>query len=277
MTERTWFITGINSGFGRQLSEQILAGGGRVAGTVRRAGSVDDLKGQYGDALWVGYADVTDAAQIRSVVDAAFAALGPIDAVVANAGYGLFGAAEEFTDTQVEQQISTNLLGSIWTVRAALPHLRAQAGGRIIQFSSVAGLIANAGGSIYHASKWGVEGFAEALAEEVAPFGIEVTIVAPGGARTSFAHGSLQLAEPMTAYDGTPASFLRVLKDGNIPIIGDPAKMAATVIATLDQDPAPLRLVLGSDSYAGIVSQLQERLAQILPQQDSAARTDADD
>ncbi|MYU09559.1 SDR family oxidoreductase [Streptomyces sp. SID8361] len=249
MTERTWFITGINSGFGRQLSEQILAGGGRVAGTVRRAGSVDDLKSQYGDALWIGHADVTDAAQIRAAVDAAFAAFGRIDVVVANAGYGLFGAAEEFTDAQVEQQISTNLLGSIWTVRAALPHLRAQGGGRIIQFSSVAGLIANAGGSIYHASKWGVEGFAEALAEEVAPFGIEVTIVEPGGARTSFAHGSLQLAEPM----------------------------AAAVIATLDQEPAPLRLVLGSDSYAGIVSQLQERLAQILPQQDSAARTDADD
>lgn len=137
MTTRTWFITGVNSGFGRELAEQLLARGDRVAGTVRREGSVDDLRAGYGERFWLGHLDVTDLAQVRKVVDAAFDELGRIDVVVINAGYGLFGAAEEFTDEQVVHQITTNLLGSIQTARAALPHLRAQAGGRIIQLSSV--------------------------------------------------------------------------------------------------------------------------------------------
>ncbi|MFF4768758.1 SDR family oxidoreductase [Streptomyces sp. NPDC001255] len=277
MTKRTWFITGINSGFGRLLTERALEDGGRVAGTVRKPGSVADLESRHGDALWVGRTDVTDTVSLRRAVDGAFAAFGRIDVVVANAGYGLFGAAEELTDEQVEHQIATNLTGLIHTVRAALPHLRAQGGGRLVLFSSVAGLTANAGGSVYHASKWGVEGFAEALAPEVAPFGIDVTIVEPGGARTSFVRSGVRLAEPMPDYDGTPASFLRVLKDGDVPIPGDPAKMAAAVIASAGLSPAPLRIVLGSDSYQAITTQMQERLAQILPQKDSAAATDADD
>jgi len=113
MTTRTWFITGINSGFGRELTRQLLARGDRVAGTVRREGSVDDLRAQYGDRLWLGHLDVTDLPRIREVVDAAFANLGRLDVVVINAGYGLFGAAEELTDEQVQHQITTNLLGSI--------------------------------------------------------------------------------------------------------------------------------------------------------------------
>jgi len=275
MTDQTWLITGISSGFGREMTEQLLADGNRVAGTIRTPGAVDDLAARYGDALWVGRVDVTDPAGVSSVVNDAFAALGRIDAVVANAGYGLFGAAEELEDAQIEHQIATNLLGAIRTARAALPHLRRQGGGRIVFFSSVAGLTANAGGSIYHASKWGVEGFAEALAQEVAPFGIEVTIVEPGGARTSFAHGSLRLAEPMAAYDGTPAAAIRVLRSGDIPILGDPARMATRVIGSLDEHPAPLRIVLGSDAYGAITTQLRARLAQIEPQRDAAAETDA--
>lgn len=277
MAQRTWLITGISSGFGRAMTELLLARGDRVAGTVRRPGSVDDLAARYGDALHVGRADVTRATQLREAVDGAFATLQRIDAVVVNAGYGLFGAAEELTDEQIEHQLTTNLLGSIRTIRAALPHLRRQGGGRIIQFSSVAGLTAAAGASVYHASKWGVEGFAEALAQEVEPFGIGVTIVEPGGARTAFAGSSLQLAEPMPAYDGTPASFVRALKDGTMPIPGDPVRMAARVVSSLDEQPAPLRLVLGSDAYQGITAGLRARLSQIEPQRDSAAQTDAAD
>lgn len=276
MTTSTWFITGINSGFGRELAEQLLGGGHRVAGTVRRAGSADDLQAKYGDNLWLGHLDVTDLSTVRSTVDAAFAELGRIDVVVSNAGYGLFGAAEEVSDEQVVHVITTNLLGSIQTVRAALPHLRAQGGGRLIQISSVAGLAAHAGASLYHAGKWGVEGFMEALAPEVAPFGIGVTLVEPGGARTSFAGGSLQLGEPMAAYDKTPAAFVRVFRGADAPeLLGDPAKVAARVIASADEQPAPLRLVLGSDSYAGVTAALRNRLAQIEPQQESAAGTDA--
>ena len=276
MTTRTWFITGVNSGFGRELAEQLLARGDRVAGTVRREGSVDDLRAEYGDRFWLGRLDVTDVPRIREVVNAAFADLGRVDVVVINAGYGLFGAAEELTDEQVEHQVATNLLGSIHTARAALPHLRAQGGGRLIQLSSVAGLAAHAGASMYHAGKWGVEGFMEALAQEVAPFGIGVTLVEPGGASTSFAGGSLQLGEPLSAYEGTPASFVHRIKQAAIPLKGDPAKIAARIIESAAQQPAPLRLVLGSDSYQLITASLRNRLAQVEPQQATAAETDAD-
>ena len=275
MTSHTWFITGVNSGFGRELTRQLLERGDRVAGTVRRNGSVDDLKARYGDMFWVDHLDVTDLPRIREVVDAAFAALGRIDVVVANAGYGLFGAAEELTDEQVQHQIATNLLGSLQTARAALPHLRTQGGGRLIQFSSVAGLAAHAGASLYHASKWGVEGFMEALAQEVASFGIEVTIVEPGGARTEFTRGSLQVGQPLAAYAGTPAAMVHAFKEMSVPVPGDPAKIAARVIASVAQQPAPLRLVLGSDSYQAVTSALRKRLAQIEPQQTTAAQTDA--
>ncbi|MFE4217234.1 SDR family oxidoreductase [Streptomyces sp. NPDC056844] len=276
MTTQTWFITGVNSGFGRELAEQLLARGDRVAGTVRREGSVDDLRAEYGERFWLGHLDVTDLVQVRKVVDAAFAELGRIDVVVINAGYGLFGAAEEFTDEQVVHQITTNLLGSIQTARAALPHLRAQGGGRIIQLSSVAGLAAHPGASLYHAGKWGVEGFMEALAAEVAPFGIEVTIVEPGGARTSFTGSSLRLSEPLSAYDDTPAAAVRVFKDIAVPVPGDPVKVAARIIDSASEEPAPMRLVLGSDCYQGATAALRRRLAQIEPQQADAAGTDAD-
>ncbi|WP_305784442.1 SDR family oxidoreductase [Symbioplanes lichenis] len=267
----TWFITGISSGFGRELATQLLDAGHRVAGTVRSSSPLDG----YGDRLWLGRLDVTDPAAVRTTVDAAFAAMGRIDVVVPNAGYGLFGAAEEVTDEQAEHQITTNLLGTIRTVRAALPHLRAQGSGRVIALSSVAGLTAHPGASLYHASKWGVEGFMEALAAEVAPFGIGVTIVEPGGARTSFAGSSLRLGAPLAAYDGTPAAFVRAFAgDAVPPLPGDPAKIAARIVASAEEEPAPLRMVLGSDSYAAVTAALRARLAQVEPQEASAAATD---
>ncbi|GAA2471772.1 SDR family oxidoreductase [Winogradskya humida] len=273
MTTRTWFITGVNSGFGRELAEQLLSRGDRVAGTVRRPDSVKDLQETYAESFWAGHLDVTDVPRIREVVDAAFADLGRIDVVVINAGYGLFGAAEEVSDEQVQHQIATNLIGAIQTARAALPHLRTQGSGRIIQMSSVAGLAAHPGASLYHAGKWGVEGFMEALAQEVAPFNIGVTLVEPGGARTAFANGSLQLGEPLAAYDGTPAAMVRAFRNGPPALPGDPAKIAARVIDSVDEEPAPLRLVLGSDSYAAVTAALRARLAQVEPQRVTAAET----
>ena len=148
---------------------------------------------------------MTDAAAVRDVVDRSFASLGRIDVVVSNAGYGLFGAAEELSDEQVSHIIATNLTGSIQLIRASLPHLRAQGGGRIIQISTYGGQVAFPGNSMYHATKWGIEGFAESVAQEVAPFGIGVTIVEPGGARTEFRYGSAQVADLLPAYDGNPA------------------------------------------------------------------------
>jgi NAD(P)-dependent dehydrogenase (short-subunit alcohol dehydrogenase family) len=274
MTRRAWFITGINSGFGRHMTEQLLASGERVAGTVRKAGSVDDLVQKYGDQLWLGHLDVTDTEQVRAVVDRAFAHLGRIDVVVNNAGFGHFGAAEEVTDQQITDIISTNLIGSIQVVRAALPHLRAQGGGRLIQLSTYGGQAVNPGASLYHASKWGIEGFMESTARDVAPFNIGVTIVEPGGARTEFRYDSLKLAEPMTAYDGTPAAMVRGAKHRGHPSAGDPARMAARIIASADVEPAPLRLVLGSDAHRFLTAALSSRLAEVQAQAATAPATD---
>jgi NAD(P)-dependent dehydrogenase (short-subunit alcohol dehydrogenase family) len=276
MTTRTWFITGVSSGFGRHMAEQLLARGDRVAGTVRRKNAADDLRARYGDRFWLGDLDVSDLPRIREVVDAAFADLGRVDVVVANAGYGLFGAVEELSDEQIHHQIATNLLGSIMTFRAALPHLREQGGGRLIQLSSVGGLTAAAGASLYNASKWGVEGFMEALAKEVAPFAIGVTLVEPHGASTEFGRGSLQVGEPLPAYDATPASFVRHIKNGAVPLAGDPAKIAARIIAGAEQEPAPMRLVLGKASYEASAAALRDRLAQVESQKTTAAETDTD-
>ena len=275
MSKRSWFITGVNSGFGRLMTEQLLARGDRVAGTVRDTGSMADLKERYGDQLWLAQLDLTDLSGIRRVVSAAFDELRQIDVVVSNAGYGLFGAAEELSDAQIEHQIATNLVGPIQLVRAALPYLRGQEGGRIIGLSTYGGQAAVPGGSLYHASKWGLEGFLESMSVELASFRIGVTIVEPGGARTNFRFGSAQLGTPMEAYKATPAAMVHtMLKDATRLSPGDPAKMVSIIIDSADQDPAPKRLVLGSDSWGIIQRTLAERLASVEAQKDTASSTD---
>ena len=275
MAPRTWLITGVNSGFGRELTAQLLARGDRVVGTVRDTGRVADLSERYPDAFVAEVLDVRDLPAVREAVDRAFARHGRIDAIVSNAGYGLFGAAEELTDRQVADILATNLAGPIGLIRAALPHLRAQGGGRIIQLSTYGGQVAFAGNSLYHATKWGIEGFCESVAQEVAPFGIGVTIVEPGGARTEFRYGSAQVATPMPEYDATPAhAFQRMLDPENGPAPGDPARMAARIIESADAAPAPLRLVLGSQALASTIDTLRKRIAGFEAQADLAASTD---
>src|SRR5271157_827634 len=161
MSQRTWFITGVSSGFGRQLTDQLLGRGDCVVGTVRDAGKVADLHARYPEAFHAEVLDVTDTAAIREVVERSFTRLGRIDVIVSNAGYGLRGAAEELTDKQVEHIVATNLVGPIQLIRAALPHLRTQGGGRIMQISSSGGQVAFPGSSMYHAAKWGIESFVE--------------------------------------------------------------------------------------------------------------------
>ena len=273
---KTWFITGTSSGFGRVLTEKLLARGDRVAATLRRMDALDDLKAQHGDALWVASLDVTDTAAVRRVVDRAFAELGRIDVVVNNAAYALFGAAEEVSDEQIRHQIDTNVIGSIQVIRAALPHLRAQGGGRILQISSEGGQIAYPNFSLYHTSKWATEGFVEAVAQEVAPFGIAFTIVEPGPARTSFRAG-LVSPPPMAAYDDTPAGEVRrAVATGAFPLTGDPVKMVQAMIDCADRSPAPMRLTLGSGSYARIRSALVERIAALDAQKEIALSTEID-
>lgn len=273
---KTWFITGTSSGFGRILTEKLLARGERVAATLRKIDALNDLKAQYGEQLWVAPLDVTDAAAVRQVVNQAFADLGRIDVVVNNAAYALFGAGEEADDEQIRQQLDTNLIGSIQVIRAALPHLRAQGGGRVLQLSSEGGQIAYANFSYYHASKWGIEGFVEAVAQEVAPFGIEFTLVEPGPARTSFG-GGLVHATPLAEYEATPAGAVRRgVRDGSFAVTGDPAKMVDAMLHSADQSPAPRRLTLGRGAYTQIRAALVERLAALEAQQAVAFSTEAD-
>ncbi|TRZ60974.1 SDR family oxidoreductase [Pseudomonas alloputida] len=275
MNPRTWLITGISSGFGRELSEQLLARGDRVLGTVRDTAKVVDLNTRYPETLSVEQLDVTDVPAVRRVVEGAFARFGRIDVLISNAGYGLFGAAEELSDEQIERMIATNLTGSIQLIRAALPHLRAQGGGRVIQISSYGGQVAFAGNSLYHATKWGIEGFVESVAQEVAPFGIGMTIVEPGGARTEFRYGSAQVAELMPEYDATPAhAFLRMLDPDNGLAPGDPARMAARIIESVEIEPAPLRMVLGSQALQSTLETLRKRVADFETQAELAASTD---
>jgi NAD(P)-dependent dehydrogenase (short-subunit alcohol dehydrogenase family) len=210
MPQRTWFITGISGGFGRLLTEQLLERGDRVAGTARKLEVVDDLKTQYGDQLWLASLDLTDTSAIHRVVNEAFSAFGRIDVIVNNAGYGLLGAVEELSDEQITHQINTNLIGPIQVVRAALPHLRAQGGGRILQLSSMGGQIAFPGMSLYHTSKWAIEGFFESTAQDIAPFNIQTTMVEPGGARTGFfASSSAVYGLALPEYANTPAGATR--------------------------------------------------------------------
>lgn len=278
METRTWFITGINRGLGRSLAEALLERGERVAGTARKTGELDDLKSAYGERLWVASLDLTDASAIEEVVNEAFAAFGRIDVVVNNAGYSLAGAAEECPVEMIRHQFDTNLMGSILVVKAALPHLRAQGGGRILQVASGAGQLGFPGLSLYCASKWGIEGFIEALAPEVAPFGIAATIVEPGAIRTDF--GSTGTMPPaIDAYEISPASMMRKAVDGlrdgaATQAVGDPAKMARAMIESVGQTPAPKRLVLGSDVYDWLLGAHRERGAALEAQRELAFSTD---
>lgn len=274
---KTWFITGSSSGLGRGMTERLLARGDRVVGVTRREGALDDLRREHGERLVTAMLDLTDTAGIRAAVDEAFDRTGRIDVVVNNAGYGLFGAAEELTDAQIDHQIATNLTGSIQVIRAALPHLRRQGGGRIVQVSSEGGQIAYPNFSLYHATKWGIEGFVESVAQEVAPFGIDVLIVEPGPTRTNFG-AKLVRATPMAVYDDTPAGAVRrAIADGSFVVKGDAERTVDAMIAAADRENSPLRLVLGSTAYRSISHALARRLAAIKTQREIAFSADNDD
>lgn len=273
---KTWFITGSSSGIGLALVEQLLARGDRVAATLRKPEALHDLQSRYGDRLWLAALDVDDAANIRRVVQRAFSELGHIDVVVNNAGYAVFGAAEEVSDEQIEQQLQTNLIGSMQVIRACLPYLREQGGGRILQVSSEGGQLSYPNFSLYHASKWAIEGFVEAVALEVAPFGIEFILVEPGPTRTNF---SIAKVSPptMAIYDQTPAGDVRrALASGAFAITGDAQKMATAMLNVAQVQPAPKRLLLGSGAYDRVHAALTERLAELEQQEKVARSTESD-
>ena len=247
---KRWLITGASSGFGLELARAALARGDTVVGTLRQRAQADSFEKLVPGHSHAVVLDVTRAADIGPAVQQAVERAGRIDVLVNNAGYGLFGALEETSDAEARHVMETNFFGALAVTKALLPHLREQRSGHIFNISSVAGVIGFPGCGLYAASKFALEGATEALAGELAPFGVRVTIVEPGGFRTNFAGGSMkQTREVLHAYADTPAAKVRNSigrHNGQQP--GDPARAALAIIAALEAPQAPLRLALGADA-----------------------------
>ncbi len=265
---KTWFITGTSTGLGRGLTEQLLARGDRVAATLRTPARLDDLAEQHGDRLWRRQLDVTDVAQMRTVVREAFDELGRIDVVVSNAGFGIYGAVEELRDDEIDALIATNLVGSIQLARAVAPHLRAQGSGHLLQLSSMGGIVAFPGFALYHVTKWGMEGFYDAFAREVAPFGIRTTLVEPGITDTPFYDG-VPTTPVMDAYADHP-DLVREVGVAAEDMPSDAGKVVRAMIEVVEEDDPPHRLLLGSDTFEHATAAWRERLAAAEAQRERA-------
>ncbi|MFI9388158.1 oxidoreductase [Kutzneria sp. NPDC052558] len=259
--DQVWLVTGASVGFGRTLAETVLARGGRVVATARDLDAVKDLAEREPERVLAVRLDVTDPASVRAAVDATVARFGRIDVLMNNAGHGLVGALEELSEQQIHAVMATNVFGAMAVTRAVLPHMRARRQGRIVQMSSVGGVVGNPGHAIYATSKFALEGMSEALAGEVAPLGIRVLIVEPGPFRTEFAGRSMAFAEPIDDYRDTPAGTLRTRfreQDGRQP--NDPAQAAAIIVDLANDDSAPLRIPLGPEAVGRIREKLQRQL-----------------
>ena len=253
MVTSTWLITGVSTGLGRALAEEVLARGAVVIGTVRSADDAARFEVTAPGRAVAVQVDVTDRDAIRTVLPAAIDAQGGVDVVVNNAGYALSGAFEEVADDEFAHQMDTNFYGAAWVIGAALPGLRKRGGGRIINITSQSGVIGYPGLSIYSASKFALEGLSESLRAELAPFGILVTIVEPGGFRTDWAGRSLiqtsgSLSEYAAFTDRVNSTYARM--HGHQP--GDPALAARALVQLAEADDPPLRLVLGAAAVTAI-------------------------
>ncbi len=247
---KVWLITGCSRGLGRALATAVLANGDQAAITARNVTDLDELKQKYGALVTALSLDVTSEIQAEAAVQATIQNFGRLDVLVNNAGYGNVAPVEETSLAEFRAQIETNLFGVIILSKAVLPYFRERRSGRIIQITSIAGRIGPIGRAPYAAAKWGVEGFSETLAKEVAPLGIKVLIIEPGGFRTDFAGSSTQLRAGRLEYDSTVGATVRFQESYNGRQPGDPAKAAAAILTLASMEEPPLRIVLGSDAYA---------------------------
>jgi len=243
VASKVWFITGTSKGFGRVWAEAALERGDRVAATARDVATVRALEERYGDRALAIALDVTDKSAVDAAVAQTIARFGRIDVAINNAGYGLFGAVEEVSEADVRAQLETNFFGALWVTQAVLPQMREQKSGHIIQVSSIGGVNAFPTIGMYHASKWALEGFSQSLSAEVAPFGISVTLVEPGGYATDWGGASAKHAAPLPAYDSARAAIASFRK-GNVP--GDPDATGAAILKIVDAEKPPLRIFFGS-------------------------------
>ncbi len=258
MAPRTWFITGTSRGFGRDWALAALARGDRVVGTARNPSSMDDIAAQYGRGQFLPLQlDVTDRQADFDVVSQAHDHFGELDIVVNNAGYGQFGMVEELTEQELRDQLDTNLFGAVWVTQAALPYLREQGRGHFLQISSIGGITAFRNIGAYHASKWALEGISQSLAQEVKDFGINVTLIEPGGFSTDWAGSSSRHSKPLPAYDGVRAVEAE-RRAGNV--AGDPVASAQAVLRIVDATDPPLRVFFGNRPLPQIKAEYEAAL-----------------
>jgi NAD(P)-dependent dehydrogenase (short-subunit alcohol dehydrogenase family) len=261
MSARTWFITGSSRGFGREWAIAALERGDSVAATARDTGSLDDLVERFGDRVLPLKLDVTDRAAVFDAVETAHRRFGRLDVVVNNAGYGQFGLIEEISEAEARAQFETNVFGALWVTQAALPILREQGSGHILQVSSIGGISAFPNIGIYNASKWALEAFSQSLAQEVAGFGVKVTLIEPGGYSTDWGGSSAKHAAPLAAYDEFREQAAEARK-ARIGTPGDPVATREAVLKVVDAEHPPLRIFFGDGPLRTATADYESRLAE---------------
>jgi NAD(P)-dependent dehydrogenase (short-subunit alcohol dehydrogenase family) len=271
---KVFLVTGSSRGLGREIARAALDAGHQLVATARTPSQLDDLVAEHGDRVRAVALDVTDPAAARAAVQTAVDAFGRLDVVVNNAGYADVAAVEDVTLDAFRAQIDTNLLGVVTVTKAALPVLREQGAGHIIQVSSVGGRMASPGLAAYQAAKWAVGGFSEVLAAEVGPLGIKVTVLEPGGMRTDWAGASMSIPPISRPYDPTVGATARRMDGFAGGAAGDPAKVAQLVLTVADLDDPPLRLLVGTDAYAYGRTAWQTRLDEDAKWQELSTSTD---
>jgi NAD(P)-dependent dehydrogenase (short-subunit alcohol dehydrogenase family) len=257
---KAWFITGASRGFGREWTVAALERGDAVAAAARDIATLAELCAEFGDKVFPVQLDLDDRASCFHAVDQAHQHFGRIDVVVNNAGYGHFGMVEEITEADARRQMETNFFGTFWVTQAALPHLREQGGGHIIQVSSIGGVTAYPGVGLYHASKWALEGFSQALAQEVADFGIRVTLIEPGPYATDWGGASARRSSPLPVYDPVREKVAAArAKRWKAP--GDPVATREAILSIVDAERPPLRVFFGEGSLESVTTDYESRLA----------------
>ncbi|WP_316765857.1 oxidoreductase [Pedobacter frigiditerrae] len=275
--KKVWFITGSSRGLGRSLTIAVLAKGDNVAATARDISALKDLEEKYSNQLHPIQLDVNKAQDIEAAISATIAHFGRIDVLVNNAGFGITGAVEGYTEEQVSSQLQTNLYAPIALTRAVLPYMRKQKSGHILQVSSIGGRVGSGGVSIYQSAKFGLSGFSEGLAIEVAPLGIKVTCIEPGGFRTDWAGESMTYAPHIEGYETTVDARVNAFKSGTIKPMGDPDKAAQVMIDMVNHPQPPLHLLLGSEAVAIVKYSEAAKLRELEQWENISTSTDADD
>jgi NAD(P)-dependent dehydrogenase (short-subunit alcohol dehydrogenase family) len=259
MSTKVWFITGTSRGFGREWALAALERGDSVAATARDVSSLSDIVAAHGDAVLPIALDVTDREAAFAAVAQAHEHFGRLDVIVNNAGHGQFGMVEELSEEEARAQIETNVFGALWVTQAALPFLREQGSGHILQVSSIGGISAFPGIGMYHASKWGLEGLSQALAQEGAGFGIQVTLIEPAGYSTDWGGSSAMHATEIPAYGEVRAQAANRPTRRGTP--GDPVATRQSVLTLVDSDDPPLRVFFGKTPLAIATADYESRLA----------------